>query len=209
VRSTEVRKVACNCGHSFEAQLPESIDIDKEPERWQEILCGDFMSVKCPNCGHPLKPDLPFRLTRKSFDLDLYYVPERDRRKALAGELPYSISDAKELVVGYPELVERLSVMEGGLDFRAIEVLKYYLLRPALDDSEGEEEIRIRFKEKMQDELVFYIEGMKEDEIAVSRIAIETYNKVMQNLEDTLNSEPFSTLLSPPYISINKIYSED
>ena len=204
-----MREVSCNCGHSFEAELPDSVDIDKEPDRWQEILSGDFMAVKCPNCGQPLKPDLPFRLTCRRLDLDFFYIPEQDRRGALSGDLSYSLSDAREFVIGYPELVEKLTIAESELDPRAIEVLKYYLLKPALDTSDEDREIRIRFKESVQDKLVFYIEGIKQNEIGVSRIPIDTYNRVVQTVDAFLEKEPFSTLLSPPYVSVNKIYSED
>jgi hypothetical protein len=204
-----MRKVSCNCGHSFEADLPERVDSEKEPDRWQEILSGEFLTVECPNCGHMLKPDLPFHLKHASFDIDLYYVPEHDRSKALSGELPYAVADAKELVIGYPELVEKLTIADNGFDPRAIEVLKYYLLTPAMDTSKSEAEIRIRFHKHKQDKLVFYIEGLREEEIGVSRIPLETYNKVKENLKETLEKEPFVSLLSPPYASINKIYSED
>lgn len=202
-----MRKVSCNCGHSFEADLPERVDSEKEPDRWQEILTGEFLKVECPNCGNTLKPDLPFHLKHSSLGIDLYYVPEHDRSKAMSGELPYP--DAKDLVIGYPELVEKLTIAKTGFDPRAIEVLKYYLLTPAMDTAEGEGEIRIRFHKQEQDRLVFYIEGLRQEEIGVSRIPLETYKKVKENLKATLEQEPFMSLLSPPYASVNKIYSEE
>ncbi len=204
-----MRKVSCNCGHSFEADLPERVDCEKEPERWQEILSGEFLTVECPNCGHTLKPDLPFHLAHLSLGIDLYYIPEHDRSKAMSGELPYPVAEVKELVIGYPELVEKLTIADTGFDSRAIEVLKYYLLTPALDAAEGEGEIRIRFHKQEQDKLVFYIEGLREEEIGVSRIPMETYKKVKENLKATLEQEPFMSLLSPPYVSVNKIYTEE
>ena len=119
------------------------------------------------------------------------------------------MAEAKELVIGYPELVEKLTIADSGFDPQAIEVLKYYLLTPAMDTSQSEAEIRIRFHKHEQDKLVFYIEGLRDEEIGVSRIPLETYNKVKENMKETLEKEPFVSLLSRPYASINKIYSED
>jgi hypothetical protein len=205
-----MRKVSCNCGESFDADLPDEIDAELEPEKWQEILSGEFMAVECPNCGHVLKPDLPFRLKHTRLGIDLCYVPEHDRSKVMSGTLPYSTADAGELVVGYPELVERLTIAEQGFDARAIEVLKYSLLSSALDTTEHEEgEVRIQFHNLENEKLVFYIEGIKENEIGVSSIPLETYQKVIESLNEILEKEPFVSLLSPPYISVNKIYSEE
>ena len=205
-----MRKISCNCGESFDADLPEEIDGELEPEKWQEILSGEFMTVECPNCGYALKPDLPFHLKHSKLGIDLYYIPELDRSKAMTGKLPYSTADAKELVVGYPELVERLTLVDQGLDPRAIEVLKYSLFSSAFDTTEEEEgEVRILFHNLENDKLVFYIEGLKKKEIGVSSIPLDTYKKITENLNEILKKEPFVSLLSPPYVSVNKIYSED
>jgi hypothetical protein len=167
------------------------------------------MTVQCPNCSHSLKPDLHFYLKDASLGIDLCYVPERDRSKALTGDLAYATDQARELVIGYPELVEKLTIAKRGFDPRAIEVLKYSLLSSALDAAEGGADIRIRFHNLEQEKLVFYIEGLKEGEIGVSSIPIESYEKVTANLKEIIEKEPFASLLAPPYISVNKIYSED
>ena len=108
----------------------------------------------------------------------------------MSGEPPYSPADIKELVVGYAELVEKMTIAEQGLDARAIEALKYSLLSSALDtaEEEGGREIRIRYHNTEHEKLVFYIEGLKEKEIGVSSIPLETYKKIETNLEEILQS---------------------
>jgi len=218
-----MKTLSCNCGESFDADLPDRIDLDAEPGRLAEILSGDFLTVECPHCGHRLKPDIPLRIVQNSRGLDLFYVPESDRADAMRGTLEYSVSDAPCFVIGYAELVERLIMEELGLDQRVIEVLKFFLLQPALERAEGEEEggdegekeeegeaeIRILFKERSDDWLVFHISGIKEDEVAVSRLPVKTYGKVESELNRHLSGEPLSSFLSPPYVSINNIYWED
>ena len=53
-----MRKVTCMCEASFEADLPETVDLDEKGEALAEILSGDFFALTCPNCGNRLKPEL-------------------------------------------------------------------------------------------------------------------------------------------------------
>ena len=122
--------------------------------------------------------------------------------------LPYSIPVSSKIVIGYSELVEKIRLKTNGLDDRAVEIIKYYLLEKALISADSESEIRIVFKRMESCSLVFNIEGLKTGNVGVSKISTDIYNKTVVNLENTINQEPFNTLLAPPYISLNKIYME-
>ena len=127
----------------------------------------------------------------------------------IRGNLPYPLPMDANVVIGYPELIERITLFELELDDRVMEILKYYMLKPALESTESEAEIRILFKDRIQEDLIFHVEGLRETEVGVTKIPMETYQKAARQLEDTIGKEPFATLLSPPYISINKIYLEE
>jgi hypothetical protein len=202
-----VREITCNCGHRFGADLPELVDLDREPEALDSILSGSFMSVTCPKCETILKPDIPVRILWGSNGLDLYLVPEKRRSDVIRDRFTDIPSGESVVVVGYPELVEKLRVIESGLNDRIIEILKFYLLDRATLGAERE--VRILFERKSSRDLVFHIHGLERDRICVSRIPMETYEKAGRNLDARLAEEPFASLLKPPYISINKIYSED
>ena len=204
-----MKEISCNCGHHFEADLPDIIDLDGNLQSLDEILEGTFLSVQCPRCGHTLKPDVPMRVVQSSREVDFFYVPENNRAEAMRGTLDYDVSASPTFVIGYAELVERLTLMESGLDARAVEVLKYYLLEQALERTETAGDVRILFKECDDDGLLFHIEGMREGEVAASKIPLESYRKVVDNLESHLDRKPLSDLLAPPYVSLNNIFRED
>ena len=50
------RRIVCFCEHSFDADVPDSVDLGKQPEVEQAILSGEFLSIRCPSCGKVLKP---------------------------------------------------------------------------------------------------------------------------------------------------------
>lgn len=204
-----MKTIHCHCGESFESDFPNDIDLDRHPDLFDDILSGRFMNLICPHCGQELKPEFPVRIIQGSRNLDLFYIPELERSKMLMGKLPYSLPEVNRVVIGYPELIEKITIFELDLDDRIIEILKYYLLKPALEIADDEKEIRILFKDRTQNELVFHLEGIRDEEIGVTKLPVDTYNKALLNLEETINKEPFSILLTPPYVSLNKIYQEE
>ena len=135
-------------------------------------------------------------------------IPELDRNQYLMGKLPITIPDVTRVVIGYNELVEKMSIYKSELDDRIIEVMKYYILQKLPEPENGEAEIFIYFISSDQDKLAFHIKGIKKEEIAVTNINFSMYEKILSEIDDKVKTEPFKDFLSPPYISINRIYLE-
>ena len=199
------RQLSCYCGASFEHEFPEQVDLD-DRALLESVLEGDFLAVDCPDCGKHLKPEYPVRLSGRSAGVDLFLVPELDRGGLRRGDLPYPIPDVKRIVVGYAELVEKLKVHLAGLDDQVVEVIKYHLLSRALENEEMQErDPRVSFQAAEGDRLVFHIAGLSDNEIAVSRVPRETYEKARARLGQLIREEPFSEFLSPPHVSISRL----
>ena len=116
-----MRKVTCMCETSFDADLPEEIDLDSEPGRIDEILSGTFFQVSCPNCGTILKPELPVRLLSRKRGMDIQVLPELERLSFHLGEV--TVPKGAELLIGYAELFERARMVTDGLDPAAMEII--------------------------------------------------------------------------------------
>jgi hypothetical protein len=201
-----VREIECYCGQRVETDFPETVDLDAAPGAADEILEGTFMSLECPHCGTMLKPELPVRVRSASTGLDVYLVPELDRNAFARGSLSGLPADAARVAIGYPELVEKLRIWRTGLDDAAVEVVKYYLLSRALEDEE-QRDVRILFVGREDDgRLRFQIEGLKDREVALSRVPEATYNKAKERLHEIAGEDPFREMLQPPYVSVNRIY---
>lgn len=200
-----MREMMCPCEARFEREVPELVDLEQQPATIQAIRAGDFMAFACPECGKLLKPELPFRLIDRARAVDIFFVPELQRGAYLRGELEDLVQQPGRTVVGYEELVEKLAILEAGLDDRVVELIKYYLLSRALQEY-ADCEPHFLFSASESQALVFHVHGVREDEIGVTRIALEIYTKTAGEIESKAKEQPFDDMLAPPYVSVNKIY---
>ena len=68
--------------------------------------------------------------------------------------------------------------------------------------------MRIVFRKKERDYLLFHAKGLKEEEIGVLRVPLKMVDKVNLQLEEKKKLKPFTTFLKGPYVSVNMLYSE-
>lgn len=200
-----MRKVTCMCETTFDADLPEEIDLDEKTGVLGEILKGDFHAVDCPNCGARLKPELRVRLFSKKLGIDFVALPELERMSLYRGAI--DLPKGAQALVGYPELFERARVLADGLDPDAIEILKYWLVQKA-EEQAPEAEISVAYSGKKGDKLVFHLSGLKEGQIAVLPIDPETYAKTFADKSRSIREAPFDRIFAGPYRSI-RIFEAD
>jgi len=194
-----VRKVTCMCETTFDADIPEEIDLDSSPGVLGEILAGDFLAVSCPSCGARLKPELRVRLTSKKRGMDIVALPELERISLYRGAV--DLPKGAEALVGYPELFERARILEDGLDPGAIEIIKYWLVQKA-EEQAPEADIRAAFAGKKGDRLSFQLSGLREGELAVLPVDQGTYDKTIAEKARSSREAPLARVLKGPYRSI-------
>ena len=206
--TTTPRRIACFCEATFEAELPTTADMSGDPEISDLILDGSFMAATCPACGRRLTPEFPFLLTGVKGFGEIFMVPEADRVAYDRGTLAYATGSPGRVVVGFPELAEKVLVAGLGLDDRVIEIMKYYLLTGSSgggEETEAEKEIAILYRGREGGRHVFHIVGMKENEVGVARLAEELYLKIASDVEARVKEEPFQDFCVPPWISLRRL----
>ncbi len=192
-----MRTITCYCDNIVDCDFPENLNLKENPNCYNEITNGSFQSIKCNKCGTLLKPELTVRLYDEEKGIDLLYIPESDRNSFFRGELN---CDAPRLAIGFPELVEKIKLIGENLDDGAVEIIKYYLKKKAASD-----EITILFDHLTEDCLIFHIWGLKDDQIAISKIPVTVYHETKTAIKSDADSELYTAILSPPYISANKL----
>ena len=119
------------CKREQEAALVQSINTRQQPELRERLLSGDLNVLAC-ECGArtPLSATL------------LYHDPDRDyycqacpggEPAMREGEAAFAVIGAvgtRRLVPSQNALVEKVKILEAGLDDRVVEVLKVLLLAP-------------------------------------------------------------------------------
>lgn len=200
------RKLVCFCEHEFEAEVPESMEL--EPQVESSILSGEFQTIRCPGCGKALKPEFPVRLRDGRSGATLFFIPELDRVSYYRGALSYPVGEVDRVVIGFEELAEKLLIRQAGLDDRVVEVLKYYLLQKALERADGEAEVRLNFAGVEGASLVFHVHGLRAEEVGVMKVGRQMADKTAAQLPEKLAAEPFNQILAGPYVSVNKLSTE-
>lgn len=200
------RKITCYCENELEIEVPETLDLAANPEKEREILEGTFLAFRCDRCGKVLKPEFPIRVIDESRNLELYMLPELDRGAFARGKAAYTLHDKSHgrVVIGYPELVEKIKANRDSLDDRVLEVIKFYLLEKAgADDS-----VRAYYYAHGDEAVEFHIYGLREEEVGVSKVPLRVYEQIASEIETKSNEEPFDSMLEPPYVSVQKTYRE-
>ena len=132
-------------------------------------------------------------------------VPELERMSLLLGKA--GIPQGAEAVVGFPELYERAKVISDGLDPEAIEILKYFLLQKAEEQS-TEAEVSVFYAGLKEGKLAFHLTGLKEGQVAVLPIDRSTYDKTAADKASSLKEAPFDRMLKGPYRSVNSLEAD-
>jgi hypothetical protein len=202
------RRIVCFCEHGFDADVPDFVDLGTQPEVEQAILDGEFLSIRCPNCGKVLKPEFPVLIEDPQAENSIFFVPELDRSAYFRGSLAYSLREANRVAIGYEELVEKFLLKRYNLDDRVVEIVKYYLLSKIMEEEPGDKELRILFSKQEENTALFNILGLKESEVGILKVPMATVDKVASQLEEKKHQEPFSEILKSPYVSINNLLVE-
>jgi hypothetical protein len=195
------QKIPCHCDNTFSVEVPEEIDLDKQPEYLDEIIDGSFMNFTCPGCGKKHKPEFPVILVWPSRNIRLEVLPELDR-----GEYYRRKKDLPdtETVIGYPEMADRLAVIRDGLSPTAVEAVKYYLLLKA-EETYPDEEISIWYQNRGPESIEFHLHGIREGEVAVSRVPLPVYEKTFDEYKKHPKAEIYSALRFRSYLSIQNM----
>jgi hypothetical protein len=207
------RNIACFCDKAFEEEIPESVDLAAEPNVEAMILQGEFMVYACPACGKRLAPEYPCLVSGVKGGTEIFFLPENDRTAYMRGRLEYRIGNPARIAIGFPELVEKVRIFGKGLDDRVVEIMKYYLLtgsarEPDVEAAEGAREnadIILRYAGEDGGSHMFHIEGLKQGEIGVARLAREIYRKIESDIERRVKEEPFRQFCEPPHVSLRRL----
>lgn len=198
--------VPCSCFAPVPFEYDEEIDLKKTPEVANRIFEGTFMSVKCPKCGKELHPEFNFTIKHEDKKIDILFVPERERDDYLRGKSRYQFKKVSRIVIGFPELQEKLKIVNEGLDDLVVETVKYYMLSKIEADNKPENEVRCYFDHlDEKSNLVFQIHGLKQDEVGFLAIPKSFYDVARVKMLAYKRMEPFSLFLTPPYVSVLRI----
>lgn len=121
-------RVRCpTCGTEQEAQLVQTVDTRVNPDDKAKLLAGDLNVLAC-KCGK--RTQLAANVLYKQDDYFCQVVPggEQAMSEAAAAFAASGVSGRRRLVPSLNALVEKVKLLDAGLDDRAVEMAKVLLL---------------------------------------------------------------------------------
>ena len=215
-----MQKITCKCDCSFDVEYEKTIDLDARSAVTEEIKKGAFLSFTCPSCRSKVNIELETEFVWKSKKTTLLFVPEKKRMECLAfcaGAVRIDAENNKKVkteflkkgqtpIIGYPELADRIAVLDSGLDPEIIEAVKFFLLDNG-KDIKGKR-IQILFEKLEGEAIEFHVHGLREKEVAVMRVPLSLYQSVETDRKAKKQKEVFQALWLGPYLSYKNIHAE-
>jgi hypothetical protein len=153
-----VYPIACpKCGREFDATLHDVVDVGDTPELRGELLARRLNRVSCPakECAASFAVDKPLFYRDGARGIFIQYDPLSARRgfeavsadfakavEKLSSLLPEDVaSPTLHLATNPSELMERIFVLESGLDPRIVEQIKYMMYKANPEDLPAREKL--------------------------------------------------------------------
>lgn len=134
-------RISCpSCKQEMNVDLYESINVQAEPDLKQKLMANQLNGVTCAGCSFSFRVDKNLLYNDPGRRLLVFWVPvaedREDEGEARFGELLREMSAALPDDLGAPEvhlaftrteLVERIFLVEAGLNPRIVEYIKYQI----------------------------------------------------------------------------------
>jgi hypothetical protein len=200
-----MKAFTCYCEKEVDLGIDDTVDLDEFPNHYEAMKENRFLVITCPHCGATIKPEVSVRVVSRLKKIDYFVIPELERLTFYRGKV--KAPAGSEVLIGYPELFERIRILDYGLNHESVEVIKYYLQCKA-EESDPEGDITIYFRKKDAKGLIFNAYGFSSGDAAEIPVPLETYSKISENIEQTSKQEPFSEIFSGSYRSMKKLAFE-
>ena len=172
--NTSQHRIACPfCGQLQDVELWDVLDIDEDPGLRTQLLSGRINRVDCPGCGKGFRVDKPVVYRHRSEDILIHCDPVTGSRTLADVEAGFSAGVAElerllppdveppdvHLVIDWSELVERIFLLEEGLDARLIEHVKYMMYQQNPDRLPADRKIlRFNAQDSTDEQLCFVVQ---------------------------------------------------
>ena len=199
INSTQ--KIKCpSCGQMHTVTVWNSVTVEDTPDLKKDLLCGKLNIFQCSSCGFRALMPTPMLYHDKEKKLLISFSPCDDEsiKKRLFSNVCESSKQSGELksyegynlrfVCEYNSLLEKILIFDSELNDKALEIIKLLILSQEPDKADNSKCI---FGKKVDNEIEFIVNDLKENQVYTSRIPIETYNTIWQELRNS-GVKPYS-----------------
>ena len=161
--------------------------------RKQDILTGAFFEWECPECSNRFFIKNPFLYNDSEHKFMVYYIPDY---KEISHKVPTIIKTKKEydtqsstlrIATNYVDFVEKIRILESGLDDRIIETVKLLYSKLTLQET-GESVYSMVFESLSSDNDLRFAVFLNEKDFEAS-IPYAVYEKTRDDFAHLFSDE--------------------
>lgn len=199
----------CVCGHEFEAVLWDSVRISGEGGLKSKILNGEINQIRCVKCKKRSYVEKNLLYCDSNQKLLIQMHPQSDRPKYVELESEHKKAIKMNshfrgytcrLAFGQQEMVEKIRILDSGLDDRIIEMIKLKILEQ--DEVVKETpDAELLFSQYLTEEgeLHFKLTSIEKNISQTIVISVEHYEELLESAQ-----HPQKMICQGMYVNVNK-----
>lgn len=219
--SQSTHNIACpRCHCSQAVELYDAINVGEQPTLREELMANRLNVVACVACGFQFRVDKPllYHDPARGFLIWLQPASERDADAAerefretsarLQRALPASARPpALHLVLDRIELVERIFLLEAGLDPRLIEYIKHNIYTKNISRlNPAQKRLLFDAQDSDAENLVFVVQDIASRKLeTVIHYRREAYQALAEMFDDDAQTAQLLDLFPGPYFSARRL----
>jgi hypothetical protein len=215
-----------SCGRDFSVELFDSLNRKDRADARELVMANRLNQVTCEGCGASFRVDKPLIYTDPGRGILIVWVPVPDEARA-AGESQFAeilhradrlVPEGVEappvhLVFSRTEMVERIFLLEAGLDARIIEYIKYtmYARNPARLDPHTKA-LLFNAEDSTDELLCFVVQDVRTRQFeAVLQYRRDAYQALVEAFRDPEDQHVvrLAELFPGPHISARRLLMEE
>jgi len=186
------QSVKCpKCGQMSDMTVWTSITVSDSPDLKRDLLHGRVNIFRCPSCSQAALMPSPMLYHDEEKKLMISFSPTADEKEeerlydevmktsAQSGELDKLDGYNLRFITDFNELLEKILIFDSSLNDKAIEVIKLLII---MQDEEKSTRRSCRFGKREGSELEFMITDPVENQLYTTRVPLESYNAVWEQL---------------------------
>jgi hypothetical protein len=204
------------CKHVIDVELYDSLNVANEPQLKDMLMRNQVNTVACPSCQLGFRVDKPVLYSDPALRILVYWIPTREDEYEAGEEqfrtwlcemgnvLPQGIrAPDVHLVFSRVELVERIFLLEQGLNERIVEYVKYLIYtRNVGKINPAEKDLLFNAEDSNEKNLCFVVQDVKTRQLeSMLHYSRDAYNALAETFNDSEKTGDLLELFPGPYIS--------
>ncbi len=208
------------CSKEQEAELYESISVQTDPLLKDQLLRNQLNLVRCVSCGFAFRVDKPLLYSDIERRLMIYLIPVRggtveegcrqfgECLKRVNQLLPKDVEVPNlHLVFSQVELVERIFLVEAGLNERVVEYIKHLIYTRNAGKLDPRQKILLFNAEDSTPETLYFVvqDAASRKLESVVQYSREAYQGLLEMFDSDEHTPSLLELFPGPYISARQV----